>query len=117
MSMFKFVEEDMGDSGNISEPFLAHRAEDRLWDELEQGPSTGGAEPEIRSVRDLVRDKPNEVVRTLEKKGVRKLGEFTVPVSKFRLLCSLNIHFYSFLKERIYLSLATYKLYSLKFTY
>ena len=95
--MFKFAPENMGDLGEITEPFLAHRAEDELWDRVEQGPSAQDTGPEVRSVRDLVRDNPNEVVRTLEKSGVKKLGTFTVPVSSLSFSSAafvLLVHLY-----------------------
>jgi Ion transport protein len=58
-------------------PLLAHEAEDRLWDEVEEGgSSTDGS---FRTMHDLLAENPNEVIKTLAKTGVRKLGEFCAP--------------------------------------
>ncbi|KAH7624970.1 hypothetical protein Ndes2526B_g00345 [Nannochloris sp. 'desiccata'] len=58
-------------------PLLAHEAEDRLWDEVEEGGSS--SDTSFRTMHDLLAEHPNEVIKTLANSGVRKLGEFCAP--------------------------------------
>jgi len=59
------------------EPLLIHGAEDRLWDEAEEGGSY--SDTSFRTMDDLLGEHPNEVIKTLASNGVRQLGEFTAP--------------------------------------
>jgi hypothetical protein len=61
----------------IESPLLSHAQEDRVWDEIEEGGSS--TDVGFRTMRDLLAEHPNEVIKTLATTGVRKLGEFFAP--------------------------------------
>lgn len=56
-------------------PLLAHDDEDRLWDRVEEAPPDA-IHP--RTMKELMKENPDEVLKTLSVSGVKKLGEFSV---------------------------------------
>lgn len=63
--------------GDNQHPLLSHAAEDDLWDEVEGGSPL--SERPI-TVKELVSSRPSEVIRTIQRKTVRKVAEFLVEV-------------------------------------
>ena len=59
------------------QPLLGHQAEDALWDRVESAPAVIKAGP---TVQELLAQDPAHVLRTLQRTGVQKLGEFEVEV-------------------------------------
>lgn len=58
------------------QPLLGHRDEDELWD------AEHGSQQAATSMPHLLGQHPSSVIRHLQRKGVAKLGEFRVPVSR-----------------------------------
>jgi len=60
-----------------SRPLLfSHDDEDRVWDRVEEAPDELPAE---RTMADIMRESPGDVLHLLETSGVKKLAEFSVP--------------------------------------
>lgn len=58
-------------------PLLVHAGEDELWDAVEEG--VPGADRTF-TVKRLLEEHPTEVLRTLQKRSVRRVAEFLVEV-------------------------------------
>ncbi len=66
------------------QPLLGHDREDLLWDQVEAAPPLRAG-----SMTNLLREHPSDVLRTLQRSGVQRLGEFCVEV---RGVCAMHVH-------------------------
>eukprot|EP00887_Chlorella_sp_A99_P000537 scaffold17.g537.t1 len=60
------------EEGQQTSPLLSHAGEDAAWDQVEEAPPVRSGP----SVRQLIESNPADVLRTLQRTGVQKVGEF-----------------------------------------
>ena len=67
-----------------AQPLLAHDREDELWDRVELAPPVKAGP----TVKELLEEHPSDVIRTLQRTGVQKLGEFCIEVRAALARCA-----------------------------